>query len=106
MTNVHDLAPPAPNTGSSHKEPGMQMRRIPGRVVLFAGTLILLGAIGVRADRDGDHHRRVEVTFTKWVLNGGAGPFMLGVTGGDAEGVFAGEVLNNLRSARLPSVVN
>jgi len=84
----------------------MQMRRIPGRVVLFAGTLILLGAIGVRADRDGDHHRRVEVTFTKWVLNGGAGPLMLGVTGGDAEGVFAGEVLGNVRSARVPSVVN
>ena len=38
---------------------------------------------------DDKHHRRVEVTFTKWITTY---PLMAGITGGDVAGDFVGEV--------------
>jgi hypothetical protein len=64
---------------------------------------LVVQVVAVRAD-GGGRHGRVSVTFTKWVIGGG--PFMLGVTGGDIEGVFAGEVFANVASQRVPSRVN
>ena len=80
------------------------------RVALFVSAIVLVVQISpVRAGGDQGKwgaNRRVEVTFTKWVLNGGAGPFMAGFTGGDIEGLFAGEVFENVPSKRVPSLVN
>jgi hypothetical protein len=43
------------------------------------------------AEGKNDDHRRVEVTFTKWITTF---PLLEGVAGGAVTGVFAGEVLN------------
>ena len=75
----------------------MEKLRILSRVALFVSAIVLVVQVSaVRADGGGNHHGRVEVTFTKWVLNGGVGPFMAGVTGGDIEGVFVGELFANV----------
>jgi hypothetical protein len=77
----------------------MQPFRNPGRVALFVGAVVLsLQTSPIRAGGGHGHggdnrHGRVEVTFTKWVLGLGPNPtFMLGITGGDAEGTFVGEL--------------
>jgi hypothetical protein len=61
--------------------------------------VLLLQAATLRAsgERDGDGGRRVVITFTKWMINGG--PLMEGVVGGDVAGTFAGEVLLGLTTA-------
>jgi hypothetical protein len=85
----------------------MQMRRIASRVALISSSLVLVVQVSAGGpDGRGNHHGRVEVTFTKWVLNGGAGPFMAGATGGEIEGAFLGEVFENVPSKRVPSLVN
>jgi hypothetical protein len=88
----------------------METSRFPGRIRLFVGAVALVSLMPVApagADGNGGGRQgRVEVTFTKWVLNGGFGPFMEGVTGGDIDGVFLGEVFENVKSARIPSLVN
>jgi hypothetical protein len=78
------------------------------RIALFVSAIVLVvyvSAVGARGDQ-GDPQGRVDISFTKWVLNGGAGPFMAGFTGGDVEGAFAGEVFENVPSKRVPSLVS
>ena len=76
----------------------MQSFRNLRRLALFASAFVLAlqtspTRAGGRHDNGGDNRRRVEVTFTKWVLGLGPNPtFMAGVTGGDAEGTFVGEL--------------
>jgi hypothetical protein len=86
----------------------METLRMPWRVALFVSAILLVvyvSAVGARGDQD-DPQGRVDISFTKWVLNGGAGPFMAGFTGGDVEGAFAGEVFENVPSKRVPSLVS
>jgi hypothetical protein len=76
-----------------------------GRAALIASALVLVVQVSsVAANGRGNHHGRVSVTFTKWVLGDGKGPLMEGFTGGDIEGVFLGEVFVNVKSQRLPAV--
>ena len=92
----------------------MEKLRILSRIALFASALafvIQIAPVKARGDEDkgeGNRHRRVEITFTKWVLNGGAGPFMAGLTGGDVEGAFVGEVFVNVARTNpdIPSLNN
>ena len=56
-----------------------------------------------------DDHKRVEVTFTKWVLSLGPNPtFFKGVAGGDVEGAFVGERLVSVARTNpaIPSLSN
>jgi hypothetical protein len=83
----------------------MQIRRMASGAALIASALVLVVQVSsVGADGRGNHRGRVEVTFTKWVLNGG--PFMAGATGGDIEGKFYGEILENVASKRVSPVVS
>lgn len=85
----------------------MDSLRIPGRVALLVGAIVLVPQQWSAVRADGANGRgRVEITFTKWVLNGGLGPFMEGRTGGDVEGTFLGEVFANVPSQRVPPLVN
>jgi hypothetical protein len=84
----------------------MKTIAVGSRVALFVSAIVLLLEISPALAAEGDHGGRVEVTFTKWVLSGGAGPFMAGFTGGDVEGAFLGEVFANVPSLRIPSRVN
>jgi len=75
-----------------------------GRVALFVSTIVLVVQISpARAGGDDGtggnrHHRRVEVTFTKWITTF---PLMAGFVGGDVDGDFVGEVLDRKVSANL-----
>ena len=53
---------------------------------------------------DDKHHRRVEVTFTKWVIAGSTTPYSLfaGFTGGDVVGKYVGEVLHRVMTQPRP----
>jgi hypothetical protein len=81
----------------------MKTLRIPGRIPLFASAVVLLLQISpIQADGDhgtaaGNPHRRVEITYTKWFVPGGA--IMAGFVGGDVVGDFAGELLESKKSA-------
>jgi hypothetical protein len=72
--------------------------RIPSRISLLAGIIALVAQVSIVGADGGDQGGRAEVTFTKWVLNGGAGPFMSGVARGDVEGAFIGELFANVSS--------
>jgi len=78
----------------------MKTIRIRTRVASLLSAIVLLSqisparALGLQGASQ--NHQRFEVTFTKWIT--GPTPsgtlLMAGFTGGDAVGVFAGEVLN------------
>ena len=81
----------------------MKIIGVRSRVALFVSAIALVLQISpARAGGDdgkgGDrHHRRVEVTFTKWVLTLGPNPtFFKGVAGGDVDGVFVGETFGSV----------
>jgi hypothetical protein len=86
----------------------MKRLRIVSRAALFVSAIVLALQISPARAGGGQEtsggNRPAEVTFTKWVLNGG--PFMAGVTGGDIEGAFVGEVFANVPSTRIPSLVS
>jgi hypothetical protein len=73
-------------------------------VALFASAVVVLVQISpARAGGDdgtgGRNHRRAEITYTKWLTTPTAtGALMAGFTGGDVEGVFAGEMLSRQES--------
>jgi len=78
----------------------MKTLRIPSRVALFVGAIVLVLQIspalaGARAEAEGDNYGGpVEITFTKWITTAPPCPcLMAGFTGGDVPGVFSGEVL-------------
>jgi hypothetical protein len=88
----------------------MNINRRHIRVAAFSSALaLLLQVVPVKAERQHDRNRPVEVTFTKWVT----GPvlvtnafgiteghaLMAGRTGGDIPGTFVGEVLQGQQSA-------
>jgi len=73
-------------------------------MAVVAAVFIALGVRGVGAtgrlfDDDGDGP---QVTFTKWILNGG--PKMAGFTGGAAVGTFTGEILSFATTTTSPFV--
>jgi hypothetical protein len=84
----------------------MRTLRISSRAALFVGAIVLVvqispaGASGGQNKGEGHPHGSVEVTFTKWLITGG--PIMAGFTGGAAEGVYAGEVLERYPSIQTP----
>ena len=93
----------------------MKTNGVRSRVAWLVSAIVLVLQISpARAGGDdgkgGDrHHRRVEVTFTKWVLTLGPNPgFFKGFTGGDVDGVFVGETFVNMARANpdIPSLSN
>jgi hypothetical protein len=90
----------------------METYRFSNRVVVFmTAAVLVMSNAAVRAGhgRDDNDHRRVEVTFTKWILSAGPNPlFMRGVTGGDIEGVFVGEIFVSMAKTNpdIPAVTN
>lgn len=83
----------------------MKTNAVGGRVALFVSAIVLVvqisparaGGNGGRAG--GRDHRRVEITFTKWITTTVPPTLMAGFTGGDVEGDFAGEILARQESA-------
>lgn len=76
----------------------MHRLRIPGGAAVFVFAVAFATHAAHARAAEGDQGGRVEVTFTKWVLNGPGSPtplLMRGVTGGEIEGVFIGEVFVN-----------
>jgi hypothetical protein len=92
----------------------MEKLRILGRFGLFVSAMVLVLRIspalaGEDLQPSDDHNRRVEVTFTKWVLTLGPNPgFMQGFTGGGVAGAFVGETFVNVARANpdIPSLSN
>ena len=82
----------------------MRTSRVQSRVVLFIVAILMplqiSPAAAGGAPKSHDDHRRVDVTFTKWVTTY---PAMAGYTGGDIVGEFVGEVLD-LKSGTLPVI--
>jgi hypothetical protein len=84
----------------------MKNMRIQSRVTSFAAAIVLLlqivpAAWAERAEKNNKDNTPV-VTFTKWITTP---PLMAGITGGDAAGIFVGEVLNN-KPTTNPELVN
>jgi hypothetical protein len=80
--------------------------RIQSRVTSFAAAIVLLlqivpAAWAERAEEN-DKHNTPVITFTKWITTP---PLMAGITGGDAVGLFVGEVLNS-KPTTNPNLVN
>jgi hypothetical protein len=89
----------------------MQKPRIPGGVAVFVFAVALSTHVAPARAAEDDQGGRVEVTFTKWLLNGPGGTnpgFMRGVTGGEIGGVFIGETFVNVPKANpdLPALSN
>jgi len=78
----------------------------PGLAIAFVATIFMggavrgIGATGRLFDEGGGDGP--QVTFTKWVLDGG--PKMAGFTGGDAVGTFTGEILSSKTTTTSPFV--
>jgi len=79
----------------------MKTIAVGSRAALFVSAIVLLVQISpARAGGDdgrggSGHHRRAEITFTKWLTTPTpTGALMEGFTGGDAEGLFSGEMLS------------
>jgi hypothetical protein len=69
----------------------MKTIRIHSRVALFVSAIMLVLPISpVMAGAGGDKNAPVNISFTKWVTTF---PHMEGITGGDVDGVYVGEVL-------------
>ena len=85
----------------------MHTLRLAIRIAIFLAVFPLLVPVSTLWADAGDQHGRVEITFRKWVLSASLTPtLMAGVTGGEVEGVFFGEVFENVPSKRVPSEVN
>ncbi|HEY2945723.1 MAG TPA: hypothetical protein VGN09_25050 [Vicinamibacteria bacterium] len=89
----------------------MEKLRLTSRVALFVSAMVFSFQISPARAAEGDQGGRVEVTFTKWVLNGLGSPtplLMRGVTGGEIEGVFIGETFVNVAKTNpdLPALSN
>lgn len=83
----------------------MKTLRIHNLVALFVGAVVLVFQVSpARAGGDleaeeTNQERRMNVTFTKWLLSRGLNPgFMTGFTGRDVEGTFVGETFVNVTS--------
>jgi len=86
----------------------MKSIAVGSRVALILGAIVLVVQISpARAAGDdgrggNGHHRRAEITFTKWLTTPTpTGALMEGFTGGDAEGLFSGEMLSRQVSVDL-----
>jgi hypothetical protein len=86
----------------------MKTTAIGSRVALFVSAIVLVVQVlparaGGNDRREGRRdHDRVEITFTKWLTTPTTtGALMAGFTGGDVEGLFAGEMLSRQVSVDL-----
>jgi hypothetical protein len=70
----------------------MRINHAFGIVLAVCASVVFGSMADVHAQSGQGDGGGVTVPFTKWVV--GAGPGMLGITGGDAPGTFTGEILS------------